>query len=77
MPLPAAETTAFVNDRWDRELVPCTTTSPSPTSRRVRSGVGGHGHMAEAAARLEQWACAREIEGLSPSRWRTCPAARR
>lgn len=67
MPLPAAETTAFVHDRWDRELVPLLhdyIAIPN-VSPAFDPEWDDHGHMAEAVALLEQWARAREIEGLT------------
>lgn len=67
MPLPAAETTAFVNERWDRELVPLLhdyIAIPN-VSPAFDPEWAAHGHMAEAVALLEQWARAQAIEGLT------------
>ena len=66
MPLPAAELTAFVADRWGTTVVPLLhdyITIPN-VSPAFDPAWDVHGHMQTAVTLLEQWARAQEIEGL-------------
>lgn len=67
MPLPAAATASFVDDRWDRTLVPLL--HDYIAIPNVSPGFDPdweqHGHMQAAVDLLEQWARAQDIEGLT------------